>query len=84
MSSLWRISTMDEMKVYVLIASKLIANYDDMYESENDKVVAVTDSLERAEELKEEFNNSPSNVGLWGITVVTDIKELELNQLINE
>lgn len=70
------------MKAYVLIASTLVANYEDWYESVDEKIVAVADSLEKAEELKEEFNNSNKNVGFLGVTVVTEIRELEMNQLI--
>lgn len=70
------------MKVYILIASTLIANYDDWYESKDKKIVAVTDSLERAEELKEEFDSAQKKESYLGIIEVTDIKEMELNQLI--
>jgi len=72
------------MKVYVLKACLLVTDYDDSYSQEDEEVVvAVTDTLVKAEELREEFNNLPENTNNKGIVRVIGIEERELNQLYN-
>jgi len=70
------------MEVYVLIAQPLVTTYDDAYKSIGEgRVVGVTNSLTKAEELREEFNSLPENTNREGIVRVIDIKELELNKI---
>jgi len=69
------------MKVYVLIAQLLIADTDDMYREEGKRIVAITDTIEKAKEYKETFNSLSENTKIKGIIRVIDIEEIEVNKL---
>lgn len=69
------------MEVYVLEAHVLVIGYEDRYTSKRKEVVAITDTLDKAEEIKEEFNNLSENNHLEGINRVIGIKELKLDKI---